>query len=155
MVALLLLAGCAAPTSVAAPVAPVAPAPSGTVQVRPESLLKLPLGTVVDLDTATVTALSDAGTKTVAKEQMWAFRVRVCISPDYVQQEVSAKFKWYASDPTGEQIEAEDATTSDAYGGESVNPGDCAEGLVYFPATERPDRIWYMSTTGAVGWLTD
>lgn len=38
----LLLAGCAAPTGVAAPADAVAPLSSGTVQVRPESLLRLP-----------------------------------------------------------------------------------------------------------------
>ncbi len=150
---LLLLAGCAAPVSVAAPVAPVTPTPSsqsGTVQVRPESLLKLPLGTVVDLDTATVTVLADAG----ARKGVWAMQVRTCISPDYTQTKVSAKYKWYASSAAGEQIEADDSSATGSYGAEVVNPGECSEGLIYFPTKTQPDRIWYASAAGMIGWLT-
>lgn len=154
----LLLAGCSAPASVAAPaapVAPVAPAPSGTVQVRPESLLKLPLGTVVDLDTQTVAVLADEGVVTVAGKSLWAVRVKTCISADYMKSQTAAQSTWWASTATGDRLAAAVVKEANAYGGNALSPGECDEGLIYFASGAHPSRVWHMSTTaGYIGWAT-
>lgn len=123
--------------------------------MRDQSLLKLPLGTVVDLDSATVAVLADEGAQTVDGKRLWAVRVRVCVSRDYMESRLTVKYKWYASDAAGKQIDAEDppdtADASDPYGETTVAPGQCAGGSVYFP-TSHPSRIWYSGASGMVGW---
>jgi hypothetical protein len=155
---LLLLAGCVAPVSVAAPVAPAtsaAPSPSGTVQVRPESLLKLPLGTVVDLDTQTVVVLADEGIRTTAGKSLWAVRVKTCISADYMETRTVAQSTWWASTAAGGRLASAIVRGADSYGDKALSPGECDEGLIYFASGAHPARVWHMSTTaGYIGWTT-
>ncbi len=123
--------------------------------MRPESLLTLPLGTVVDFDAITVAALADEGAATVEGKPMWSVRVRGCVALNYVPTKFSP-VRWYASVGAGQQIEAEDVAAGKPFGGVTVMPGDCAEGLVYFPMTSRPNQVWYSSGIGAagmVGWI--
>lgn len=126
--------------------------------MRDQSLLKLPLGTVVDFDAVTVAALADEGAKTVDGKSLWAVRVRACVALNYVPAKFSAKGKWFASVGSGQQIEAQEVAAAGAYGGVTVMPGDCTEGLVYFPMASRPNQIWYSSganAAGMVGWIDE
>lgn len=152
LVALLVLAGCSAAPSVAAPAGPAAPAPAGTMQVRPESLLRLPLGTNVDFDSVSVAVTAAEG---LDPEHGWKFRAVTCVSPDYMEVTTVAKHKWYASDEFGQRADAEDVKGFKAYGNKTVRPGDCSDGLLYFKTDGPPERIWYSSPVGMVGWLTE
>ncbi len=120
--------------------------------MRDQSLLKLPLGTVVDFDAVTVAVLADEGQKSVEGRALWAIRVNTCVSPEYVRTPLLAG-KWSASGEDALRVAAEDASSPYAYGGRSVNPGKCAEGLVYFASATKPSKVWYMSLDGYVGWV--
>ena len=117
-------------------------------------MLKLPLGTVVDLDLGTVTVLADEGIRTRAGRSVWAFRVNMCVAAGAMEWRPSALAAWRATTESGMSVNAVPVTGTDEYG-TVLRPGECREGSVYFASGAHPARVWYQSNVvGWLGWAT-